>query len=377
MLFESSFRRELARSFGATLVVLFTIVLTMLLIRTLGAAAKGSVNPQEILLVLGYTVLGRLPTLLTLALFVAVVSALSRLYRDSEMVIWQAAGQSMWDFTRPILRFSWPIWLAIAVLVVFAWPWANQQTDELRERFERRSDLDRVAPGQFQESADGKRVFFIEKNTGADQQGRHIFIATQEPDGSETVTSALAGRIEWREREQGQGQQQMLVLERGQRLEIQASGLGHRLTEFESYTLRVGENDPTAAAGQGLKSRPTWTLVQDPNPVNLGELSWRLGLAWSAVNFALLALVSTSANPRAGRSGNLGFTLLAFVLYFNLLNLGQSWVANGRLGFWPLLLGLHGGVMAWVLLWLYKRQHQLSLRTALRRLWPAHTSQIA
>ena len=62
MLFHSSIRKELARSFGATLVVLFTIVITMLLIRTLGLASKGSVNPEEVMVVLGYTVLGRMPT---------------------------------------------------------------------------------------------------------------------------------------------------------------------------------------------------------------------------------------------------------------------------------------------------------------------------
>ena len=34
MLFDSSIRKELARSFGATLVVLVTVVMTMMLIRT-------------------------------------------------------------------------------------------------------------------------------------------------------------------------------------------------------------------------------------------------------------------------------------------------------------------------------------------------------
>ena len=41
MLFDTTVRRELARSFGATLVVLLTIVLTMGLVRTVGAAAQG------------------------------------------------------------------------------------------------------------------------------------------------------------------------------------------------------------------------------------------------------------------------------------------------------------------------------------------------
>jgi lipopolysaccharide export system permease protein len=43
MLFDSTVRRELARSFGATLVVILTIVLTMFLLRTVGQAANGTV----------------------------------------------------------------------------------------------------------------------------------------------------------------------------------------------------------------------------------------------------------------------------------------------------------------------------------------------
>ena len=75
MLFHSSLRKELSRSFGATLVVLVTIVMTMMLIRTLGLASKGSVNPSEVFLVMAYTVLGYMPTILSLSLFVAIAGA--------------------------------------------------------------------------------------------------------------------------------------------------------------------------------------------------------------------------------------------------------------------------------------------------------------
>ena len=95
MLFDSSLKQELNRSFGATLVVLVTVVMTMVLIRTLGLASNGNVNPAEVSLVLGFTVLGYLPTIFTLSLFVAMVSTLSRLYRDSEMVIWLTSGQGL------------------------------------------------------------------------------------------------------------------------------------------------------------------------------------------------------------------------------------------------------------------------------------------
>ena len=66
MLFHSSIRKELARTFGATLVVLITIVMTIILIRTLGQASRGTVNPSEVMMVMGFSVLGYLPVLLTL-----------------------------------------------------------------------------------------------------------------------------------------------------------------------------------------------------------------------------------------------------------------------------------------------------------------------
>ena len=193
MLFDSSIRKELARSFGATLVVLVTVVMTMMLIRTLGQASRGSVNPSDVMLVMGFTVLGQLPIILSLSLFVAVVSTLSRMYRDSEMVIWFASGRGLASLLRPLLRFAWPVMAVIAVLSLAVWPWSNTQIQELKTRYERRSDIDRIAPGEFQESANGRRVFFIDKESPDPQSANNVFIVTSDAKG-EAVTSARSAR---------------------------------------------------------------------------------------------------------------------------------------------------------------------------------------
>jgi hypothetical protein len=82
MFFHSTVRKELARSFGGLLVVLVTIVMTMTLIRTLSLVSRGILNAEEVTMVMGYTVLGYLPTILALSLFIAIVGTLSRMYRD-------------------------------------------------------------------------------------------------------------------------------------------------------------------------------------------------------------------------------------------------------------------------------------------------------
>ena len=359
MLFHSSLRKELARSFGATLVVLVTIVMTMTLVRTLSLASRGSVNPQEIMMVMGYTVLGYLPPILALCLFISIVGTLSRMYRDSEMVIWFSAGQGLFAFVRPLLRFAWPMLLVVAALALVVWPWANQQTRDLRERYGKRGDLERVAPGQFQESASGNRVFFLDKDTPDDRSGRNIFISTREQ-SKETVTSARTGQIVTR------GEGQFVVLSNGQRLEIDRTG-EMKVSEFEELANRIGPSELAARDAPPAKARSTLDLVRQPTPQNLGELAWRVGLALAALNFTVIAVAVSSVNPRAGRSGNLIFALFAFVVYFNLLNLGQSWVGNGQMRFGAVLLLLHGGVLAGALLWLARQHNNWTLRHLLRR----------
>mgnify|MGYP000614968437 CR=1 FL=1 len=194
MLFHSSLRKELARSFGATLVVLVTIVMTITLIRTLGQASRGIVNPQEVMLAMGYTMVGNMPPVLTLALFIAIVGTLSRMYRDSEMVIWFTAGRGLSSLIKPLLVFAWPVILAVGVLALAGWPWANLKTTELEDRYGSRGDLQRVAPGQFQESAGGNRVFFLDKDAPDNKSGNNVFIATTER-GKEAITSARSGRV--------------------------------------------------------------------------------------------------------------------------------------------------------------------------------------
>ncbi len=365
MLFHSSLRKELARSFGATLVVLVTIVMTITLIRTLGQASRGIVDPQEVMLAMGYTMVGNMPPVLTLALFISVVGTLSRMYRDSEMVIWFTAGQGPTGLLRPLLGFAWPIVVAVAVLALVGWPWANRKTTELEDRYGSRGDLQRVAPGQFQESAGGNRVFFLDKDTPDNKSGHNVFIATTER-GKEAVTSARSGRVI------AEGESQFLLLSDGQRIERRAGSTEMRVTDFAELGTRVGEAAAKVRDNLPTRTRSTLDLVRDPAPPHLGELSWRLGLVLAALNFAVIALNLSGVNPRASRSGNLLFALFTFIVYFNLLNVGQNWISTGRVGFAAFLLGLHGGVMALSLLWLSR--HSLAWRLRAKRA-PAETAQ--
>ncbi|MEN9889012.1 MAG: Lipopolysaccharide export system permease protein LptF [Pseudomonadota bacterium] len=359
MLFDSSLRKDLARNFVATVVVIVTIVMTIVLIRTLGQASRGAINPAEVLLIMGFNLLSQLTTILALSLFITVIATVSRMYSDSEMVIWFNSGRGVMAFVPVLLRFAWPVVLAIALLALFAWPWSNRQIQELQNRYDKRGDVERVTPGQFQESAGGKRVFFIDKDAPDKNTGTNVFISNNEG-ALETITTAREGRIENR------GDDRFLSLARGEQWLLQRDTGESRWTRFERYELLIEADRLSADAAVASKQMPSLALWRQPTAVNLGELSWRLGLGLCSLNFVLLALPLSAVNPRVGRSYQFGVALLVFVVYYNLVNIGQNWIGHGRIGLLPWLAALHGGVFALACLWLWLRHRQWSWRD----LWP-------
>ena len=359
MLFHSSIRKELARTFGAILVILITVVMTTTVIRTLGEASRGIFNPTDVMLIMGYSVLSQLPAILTFSLFLAIVSVLTRMYRDSEMVIWLGSGRGLTSLIRPLLGFAWPVFVLILTLALLVLPWAFGQIEDLRDRYQKRSDISRVEPGQFQESANGDKVFFIDKDSSNKEQGVNVFMVTRER-GVDTVTSADRGTV------QADEGQKRLVLENGQRVEITTATREASFSTFERYTIKLGFDAPSTRNFVPASTLPTAALLASPLPAHQGELVWRAGFFLAAINVIFLGLAVSGFNPRVGRASNLVFAFMAYLVYFNLLALGKNWVETGQMSAGQLLLNLHGGVFVLSLLWLTIRHNHWALRLPAR-----------
>jgi lipopolysaccharide export system permease protein len=365
MLFDSSTRSELSKSFGVTLVVILTIVLTLTLIRMLSQAAGGNVAPQDVVLLMGYATISNLAIMLTLSLFLAIVLTLGRFYRESEMTIWFASGIPLAAFVRPVLRMAWPILLAVVVLELVVWPWGNQNSAELKDRYQKRSDLSRVAPGQFQSSRDGSRVFFIERDGDNAATGRNVFILANQHE-RESVTTASRGKLEM------EGDDRFLVLDHGQRNETQLKTGEKSLARFEQYKVLTDTQVLANASQLPPKAMPTLDLLRTPTTKNQeelsrryqGELAWRFGMILGSVNMALLGVGLAASNPRRANNWNLLFALLTFVIYFNLINVSQSWVNNGRTSLPRALITVHGSALflALAILWLRDNSNRFCLR---------------
>jgi lipopolysaccharide export system permease protein len=153
------------------------------------------------------------------------------------------------------------------------------------------------------------------------------------------------------------------MLNNGQRLETKVDSNELKVSDFQSYGTQITSEPLTGPDTAIINTQTTLTLIQQPTPTALGELSWRLGLLLAAINFVIIGVASSSVNPRVGKSVNLVFSLFTFVIYFNLLNLGQNWIAGGKMSFAGFMLLLHGGVFMLAIFWLAKGHNNWHWRT--------------
>ena len=326
MIFKRALRQELNFTTGVVFMVLVTLVLTNLMIRVLGNAASGTANPKDALVLIGLGMINYLPILLTASVFVAILMVLTRWYKDSEMVIWQSAGISLLKILRPILNFTAPIAIAIAVLSIFASPWASEKSATIKQRFQQRDDISMLAPGQFRESSGNNRVFFIESMNPETDVITNVFVTDF---GKERQLVAVAKQGFIQNTPDGEKQ---LILETGRRYEGTPGNTDFRITEFDKYTVKLADKviDPII---NGPRTLPAWVLIQDLNKAHLGEILWRIGLPLMAFVFAIIAIPLSYMDPRRGRYTALIMAVLLYFTYSNLLKLMQAWVSTGKLSF--------------------------------------------
>ncbi|MBS1131374.1 MAG: permease YjgP/YjgQ [Proteobacteria bacterium] len=348
MIFERAARREFAQAAAGISVALLAILTSTNLIRLLKEAAGGRIAPEAVASLLGFSALNFMPVLLSLTLFVSVLLSLSRVYRDSEMVVWFSSGLPLTGWVSPVLRFAAPIVIAIAVVSGFLAPWANSSSAEYREKLSARSELSQVSPGAFREVKKGQRVFFVEGVEGDGSHVGNVFVASYQ-EGKLGVIMSDSGYQE----ASGNGDR-FVVLEHGRRYEVEPGTPAFKVMEFERYRARVedGEPSPSDVSPKGMPI--TRLVLEDSNPAR-GELLWRVGLPVSALVLCLLAIPLAYVNPRAGRSANMLIAILVYAIYNNLLSVSQAWVAQGKMSFWVGLWAAHVLMLLPLVLLFYRR----------------------
>jgi len=338
--------RETGRNFLGVTVVLMLILLGDQFARGLARAAADRIPREAVLQLMGLTTIEYLSLLVPAAFFFAVMLALGRLYRDSEMAALNACGIGVVQILRPLM------WGAILTACLLAWlsfdvaPWAASKAQDIRDEGRRQVQLTALEPGRFRSASAGRLVFYA-RDRDADGQLTGIFIQQRVEDTVEVVTAARAEQRLSLERNEN-----FLVLFDGIRYSGRPGSAEFRTARFEEHGIPLPvprRSDPTRKREQ----MPTMSLFGSGDPADRAELHWRLSAPVSLLILTLIAVPLGRAPPRSGRYGRLGFAILVFIIYSNALGVGRMLLETGRAPAWLGLWWVHAAIGGVGLLLIY------------------------
>ena len=324
--------REIATAWLGVTMVLLLILLTNQFARILGDVAKGKLPKDAAFDVIGLSAVQYLTILVPIGLFLAVMLALGRLYRDSELPAMMACRVGPSGIYRPLSWLTVPLVLGVAWLSIEGGPWAMTNVDRIGAEARRQADLASIEPGQFTVFGPDRAVVYGQAVTPQGQMEK-VFMQRKVDNGSiEVVISEIGEMVE-----SDDPDVRLLVLHDGRRYEGVPGTTEFRVIEFAEHGIpyRLPSVKTSAPRPRAMAFAD---LMRSDEPEHVAEFQWRLGVPLSTIILAILAVPLSRSQPRAGRYGRLAIGLLVFIIYLNMMSAAKAWIEQSSispaLGIW-------------------------------------------
>jgi lipopolysaccharide export system permease protein len=332
--------KEILKTLGGVLLVLFLIALSAQLVGLFSKVAAGTIHINTVLTLFGLYNLTIITFILPLALYLAILLALGRLYQDSEMAALAASGVGPARVVRAVLLVAVLFTVIQGVFSLFLGPWADEQGDQLRLKAQQLTDIQGVVPGRFQELPQGKGVIYIESINQDLSRINNIFVQHQDESRNSRIV-AESGHIE-REAKTGD---RILILENGHRYEGQPGDEDYTILDFKRHGVRIEEKQAEVVQLR-RKAMPTRVLLEPHNYppemlARITEFQWRVSSALSCIVLALLAVPLSRSSHRQSRYSRIAIAIVFYLLLNNMLNVGRTWLQEGQVPPWLGLWWVH------------------------------------
>jgi len=335
--------REVVQTWLAVTGVLVAILVSNQLSRVLGQAADNQYGRRVVFDLIALGALMNLSIIVPVGLLLAVVLTLGRLYHDSEMAALQACGFGPSRLLPPLFCFAAVIAVGLGWLAFVQVPQADREAQLLRQSALKEAQFGQLDAGRFRSFSGGDAVFYAER---VDQEGvLHNVFVQRESDGrievalAETATYSKAAP----------NGVHLVTLFNGRRYEGVPGSDDFRVIEFREHGIPL--STPADVIGtEDPDTKPTRELLGSDAPADVAQLQFRASTPIMALVLTLVAVPLSRLRPRQGRYARVGFAIVVYFVYSNLLSASKVWLEKGELapaiGVWwvhlaALALGLY------------------------------------
>ncbi len=351
--------REAGVAWFAVTFVLLAIMLSTRFARFLAQAAAGELPRELLFKVAALSSLQYLVILIPVSLMLAIMLSLGRLYRDNEIAAMTGCGVGLGAMYRPFILLGALLALLTAALSFQIGPWAGRTADYQVKNAARLIQFNPFEEGRFKSVMDGRAVFYTERMSSDGARLETVIAQVEEQDGGVSFVTARAGT----QATDPVSGERALSLQEGKRYRGEPGRADYEIMRFGVFTTRISPPEFIYISGK-RKLASTAELLESEDRGDRAELAWRIAAPVSVLILTLLAVPLAYIAPRQGRYGKVVIGIGAYLLYSQLMGLGQAWIAKGKV---PDVVGLwwvHALMLIWAALLIAKRLNLFRRRAA-------------
>lgn len=330
MIIDRHISWEILRPFVTGLGLLILIFIGFSAARQLSMAAEGQLDMITAFKLVGLSTLITLEILLPSAFFFSVLSAIGRLYRDSEMSAFYAAGVSRARVLEAVLKLALVIALITGLLSVLGRPWAFRTSYELESQAAAEFDLKKMSAGEFV-NMDGSDYTFIAGDVDLDK-GLHknVFLQKDYPKQgrSEIIVAETAAMPTL-----NPGQAMQATFYNGYNYLLDNRQRRDMTLQFKELVVRLPNEE--AQERYRRKAATTVNLAQSSEPKDIAEYQWRITTPLATILLALIAVPLARSAPRESRFRNFSIALLVYIALFAMVSVLRTFIEQEKLGAIP------------------------------------------
>ncbi len=335
LIIDRALMRETFQSSMAVTGVFLVLFLVISLVNGLAKAAVGDVPVAILFTLLGLETVKTLALMLPLSVFIGILLALGRWYRDSEMTVLAACGLGIGHFLRPVALLAGGFALVAALFSFYLEPLAAGLIHKAQSSGSGHYQVSGIIPGTFNQ-VKGGGFFYVGSVDRKTSSLNDIFVNNEQL-GKQGVLVASTGHY-YSDRSTGD---QYLVLDNGTRYEGEPGKANYRILKFGTYVVRIIPRVAPVLPTQ-IDAMSLHQLLHTDNTSAVSELHWRIAKPVTLFILAFIAVAFAYTNPRRGRYAGLFGAIVVYFVYANLLAVGDSMIKSGKVSAAVGLWWVHG-----------------------------------
>jgi len=340
----------------AAVVVLLVIFTGSTFADIANKVATGRLPGAVMFTVLGLNLVNTLQALLPMGMFLGVLLALGRMYRDSEMHVLSASGFGPQGLLKPTAIFAVGAGVVAGLVALWLGPLAARASNAEIEQANRSVIAAGLEAGRFTSLTGRGGILFANTVSPDGTKLGKLFVESEHTDKNGVVDISVIVADHGDLFHEGQEDNRFIALHDGHRYDIRLNQDNWRLMQFERNDIALSQPSDDSGDDDPESLRTTASLIGDRDPSARAELQWRIAIPFGPLVLAMLALPMSRQAPRSSPVGRILIAVLAYLIIVNLMQLARSFIASGKLaapiGMWWILIPVFVGAA-----WVFARQY--------------------